>query len=199
MQLAGSLPAVRFCHSPLRHTDWFRLQSTTVLWLDAAKCPILSCEYHTRGFAREYDKQRHVLTHYKGTVVCPFCPRSGSATERTFERIDLFQRHLTSVHNVERVFPGAQNQSPSFTPSARELLHECQEDSGDCSICCVTFANAQELYEHLDSCVIRFVQDEEPSEHVERSIELEDRPNIGIYRISEAAMMGIEEAIAFNV
>lgn len=53
--------------------------------------------------------------------------------------------------------------------------------------------------EHLDSCVIRFVQDEEPSEHVERSIELEDRPNIGIYRISEAAMMEIEEAIAFNV
>lgn len=31
------------------------------------KCPIESCEYHTKGFARKYDKNRHALTHYKGT------------------------------------------------------------------------------------------------------------------------------------
>ncbi|KAG9619475.1 hypothetical protein KCU64_g22203, partial [Aureobasidium melanogenum] len=34
------------------------------------KCPITSCEYHIKGFARKYDKNRHTLTHYKGTMVC---------------------------------------------------------------------------------------------------------------------------------
>ena len=42
------------------------------------KCPIVTCEYHQKGFARKYDKQRHTLTHYKGTMVCGFCPGSGS-------------------------------------------------------------------------------------------------------------------------
>lgn len=30
------------------------------------KCPIVTCEYHLKGFARKYDKSRHTLTHYKG-------------------------------------------------------------------------------------------------------------------------------------
>ncbi len=34
------------------------------------KCPLPSCEYHHKGFARKYDKNRHTLTHYKGTMVC---------------------------------------------------------------------------------------------------------------------------------
>jgi hypothetical protein len=38
------------------------------------KCPIGTCEYHVKGFARKYDKNRHTLTHYKGTMVCGFCP-----------------------------------------------------------------------------------------------------------------------------
>lgn len=29
------------------------------------KCPITTCEYHHKGFARKYDKNRHTLTHYK--------------------------------------------------------------------------------------------------------------------------------------
>src|SRR5690606_23868156 len=40
------------------------------------KCPIPTCEYYTKGFARKYDCQRHTLTHYKGTMVCGFCPGS---------------------------------------------------------------------------------------------------------------------------
>ncbi|KFY06080.1 hypothetical protein V492_08157, partial [Pseudogymnoascus sp. VKM F-4246] len=32
------------------------------------KCPITTCEYHIKGFARKYDKNRHTLTHYKGTM-----------------------------------------------------------------------------------------------------------------------------------
>lgn len=33
------------------------------------KCPIQTCEYHVKGFARKYDKNRHTRTHYKGTMV----------------------------------------------------------------------------------------------------------------------------------
>ncbi|KAI7247804.1 hypothetical protein KC335_g18725, partial [Hortaea werneckii] len=71
------------------------------------KCPIPTCEYHIKGFARKYDKNRHTLTHYKGTMVCGFCPGSGSAAEKSFNRADVFKRHLTSVHGVEQTPPNA--------------------------------------------------------------------------------------------
>ena len=66
------------------------------------KCPIKTCEYHTKGYARIYDKKRHTLTHYKGMMVCGFCPRLPSAN---FNRADVFKRHLTSVHRVSQSLP----------------------------------------------------------------------------------------------
>jgi hypothetical protein len=164
-----------------------------------AKCPVLSCEYHGRGFAREYDKQRHILTHFKGTVVCPFCPLSGSIGERSFDRIDIFKRHLSSVHNVEQLPLSSLIRGQLFDGSAREPLNQRGEATGDCSVCKATFANPQHLYEHLDACVIRVVQQEEPSQEVEYSSEVEDTQKTGIYRISEGGVREIEEAIAFNV
>ena len=38
--------------------------------------------------------------------------------------------------------------------------------TGKCSTCSATFKNAQDFYEHLDDCVIRVVQQEEPSEAI---------------------------------
>ena len=38
--------------------------------------------------------------------------------------------------------------------------------TGKCSTCSATFKNAQEFYEHLDDCVLRVVQQEEPSEAI---------------------------------
>ncbi|KFX89773.1 hypothetical protein O988_08507, partial [Pseudogymnoascus sp. VKM F-3808] len=75
------------------------------------KCPITTCEYHTKGFARKYDKNRHTLTHYKGTMVCGFCPGSGSAAEKSFNRADVFKRHLTGVHCVEQVPPNSRRKT----------------------------------------------------------------------------------------
>lgn len=69
------------------------------------KCPIASCEYHTKGFARKYDKNRHALTHYRGTMVCPFCPGMGSPYEKAFGRADVFKWHLAAAHNVEQTPP----------------------------------------------------------------------------------------------
>jgi len=131
------------------------------------KCPITTCEYHLKGFARKYDKNRHTLTHYKGTMVCGFCPGSGSAAEKSFNRADVFKRHLTSVHGVEQNPPNSRKKSPSarkgFTGSQQNM-------AGTCSTCSVTFANAQEFYEHLDDCVLRVVQQTDPSEAINQKL-----------------------------
>ncbi|TID20601.1 putative zinc finger containing protein [Venturia nashicola] len=129
------------------------------------KCPIQTCEYHVKGFARKYDKNRHTLTHYKGTMVCGFCPGSGSAAEKSFNRADVFKRHLTSVHGVEQTPPNARRKSPiagkkGFSSAAQNT------SAGTCSTCSVTFANAQEFYEHLDDCVLRVVQQIDPAEGI---------------------------------
>ena len=128
------------------------------------KCPILNCEYNQKGFARKYDKNRHTLTHYKGTMVCGFCPGSGSAAEKSFNRADVFKRHLTSVHGVEQTPPNSRKRSPGGT-NKKATVHS-QDASGKCSTCSATFSNAQDFYEHLDDCVLRVVQQEEPSEAI---------------------------------
>jgi len=115
------------------------------------KCPIETCEYHIKGFARKYDKNRHALTHYKGTMVCPFCPNAGTAYEKAFNRADVFKRHLTAVHNVEQTPPN----------SRKMILTTGGGRSGGlgakCSICQSQFATAQEFYEHLDDCVLNVI------------------------------------------
>lgn len=129
------------------------------------KCPITTCEYYVKGFARKYDKNRHTLTHYKGTMVCGFCPGSGSAAEKSFNRADVFKRHLTSVHGVEQNPPNSRKKSSS---SARKGY--CPQIAGTCSTCSVTFANAQEFYEHLDDCVLRVVQQADPCEAINQRL-----------------------------
>ncbi|KAJ5454005.1 uncharacterized protein N7458_004961 [Penicillium daleae] len=128
------------------------------------KCPISTCEYHTKGFARKYDKNRHTLTHYKGTMVCGFCPGSGSPAEKSFNRADVFKRHLTSVHGVEQTPPNCRKRSP--TGSTQKGMNYGSDATGKCSTCSATFSNAQDFYEHLDDCVLRVVQQEEPSEAI---------------------------------
>lgn len=118
------------------------------------KCPIESCEYHTKGFARKYDKNRHALTHYKGTMVCPFCPGAGTAYEKAFNRADVFKRHLTAVHNVEQTPPNSRKLVLSSNAS-----REGQRPGAGakCSICHSQFVTAQEFYEHLDDCVLNVI------------------------------------------
>lgn len=130
------------------------------------KCPIQTCDYHVKGFARKYDKNRHTLTHYKGTMVCGFCPGSGSAAEKSFNRADVFKRHLTSVHAVEQTPPNSRKKASGNVNSAKKLSGYAPDATGKCSTCSGTFNNAQDFYEHLDDCVLRIVQQEEPSEAI---------------------------------
>jgi hypothetical protein len=130
------------------------------------KCPIATCEYNVKGFARKYDKNRHTLTHYKGTMVCGFCPGSGSAAEKSFNRADVFKRHLTSVHGVEQNPPNSRKK----TAGGRKAFAGQGNVAGTCSTCSVTFVNAQEFYEHLDDCVLRVVQQADPSEAINQRL-----------------------------
>ncbi|KAI4161418.1 MAG: hypothetical protein L6R39_000090 [Caloplaca ligustica] len=129
------------------------------------KCPIVTCEYHHKGFARKYDKNRHTLTHYKGTMVCGFCPGSGSAAEKSFNRADVFKRHLTTLHGVEQTPPNSRKKSPTAS-NTKKASDYSGDAAGKCSTCSAMFNNAQEFYEHLDDCVLRVVQQEEPSEAI---------------------------------
>ncbi|KAK6003829.1 hypothetical protein QM012_008679 [Aureobasidium pullulans] len=132
------------------------------------KCPITSCEYHIKGFARKYDKNRHTLTHYKGTMVCGFCPGSGSSSEKSFNRADVFKRHLTSVHGVEQTAPNARRRSGGSSSS--KGAHNKIGITGMCSTCGVAFANVQDFYEHLDDCVLRVIQQGDPCEAINERI-----------------------------
>ncbi|UKZ58021.1 hypothetical protein TrVGV298_011882 [Trichoderma virens] len=117
------------------------------------KCPIMTCEYHVKGFARKYDKNRHTLTHYKGTMVCGFCPGSGSAAEKSFNRADVFKRHLTAVHGVEQTPPNSRRRA-SGAVAPKTLAGYAPRRYW------------QDFYEHLDDCVLRIVQQEDPAEAI---------------------------------
>jgi hypothetical protein len=144
------------------------------------KCPIATCDYHIKGFARKYDKNRHTLTHYKGTMVCGFCPGSGSAAEKSFNRADVFKRHLTSVHAVEQSPPNSRKKVTAGANAGKKLAGYAPDATGKCSTCSATFSNAQDFYEHLDDCVLRIVQQEDPSEAINarRLAEVENDPAV---------------------
>jgi len=144
------------------------------------KCPIQTCEYHVKGFARKYDKNRHTLTHYKGTMVCGFCPGSGSPAEKSFNRADVFKRHLTAVHGVEQTPPNSRKKTPTGVSACKKLTGYAPDATGKCSTCSQTFSNAQDFYEHLDDCVLRIVQQEDPAEAInaQRLAEVENDKSV---------------------
>ncbi len=102
-------------------------------------------------------------------MICGFCPGPGSSQEKSFNRADVFKRHLTSVHGVEQTPPNSRKRSPGGSSSTKASTRS-NDVSGKCSTCSATFSNAQDLYEHLDECVLRVVQQEEPSEAINESL-----------------------------
>lgn len=58
--------------------------------------------------------------------------------------------------NYRKRSPGVAKKGTNYSPDA----------SGKCSTCSVTFSNAQDFYEHLDECIFRIVQQEDPSEAI---------------------------------
>ena len=123
------------------------------------KCPIRTCEYHVKGFARKYDSNRHTLKHYKRDVVCDFCPGVGTSHQKSFNRADVLKRHLTSVHGVEQTPPNARGPKRTLANTGRKISNYCSDATGTCSICRIQFNSPQALYQHLDACILRAVQE----------------------------------------
>lgn len=119
------------------------------------KCPNPSCQYHTKGFARRYDRNQHVLTHYIGTIVCGLCPGSGTSAEKSFSRVDVFKRHLTSVHGAEQTLPKSRRRA-NPERSSETANHG---GTGKCSTCGNTFSRVQDFYDHLDDCILSDIQE----------------------------------------
>lgn len=102
-------------------------------------------------------------------MVCGFCPGSGSAAEKSFNRADVFKRHLTAVHGVEQTPPNSRKKTAGNnggSNSSAQLTGYAPDATGKCSTCSQTFSNAQDFYEHLDDCVLRIVQQEDPAEAI---------------------------------
>jgi hypothetical protein len=114
-----------------------------------------------KEFLPSLDKNRHTLGHYKGKMVCGFCPGSGSPAEKSFSRVDFFKRHLTSVHAVEQTPPNSRRKTSSTRSisSSKRLSNYGPHATGKCSTCQMIFNNAQDFYEHLDDCILRVVQE----------------------------------------
>lgn len=126
------------------------------------KCPIKTCEYHGKGFARKYDQVRHTVTHFKGVIVCGFCPSSVSTATRTFGRTDVISRHLVSDHGAQALST-ARRHELYITGTLKE--HRKLPDGlpiAACSLCSEPF-DPQGMYEHIHGCVLRQLLPDEAS------------------------------------
>ncbi|KAI9837739.1 MAG: hypothetical protein M1819_006673 [Sarea resinae] len=123
------------------------------------KCPVPTCPFHEKGFARKSDKNRHTLTHYKGTMFCGFCHGTGFSKAESFTQVDVFKRHLTSIHGVEQSTLNSPKGSLGSEQKGSFSVHPL-DAIGKCSICLANFDNAQDLYEHLDDCIFQSMQQE---------------------------------------
>ncbi|KAH7139678.1 putative C2H2 finger domain protein [Dactylonectria estremocensis] len=125
------------------------------------KCPIRACEYHIKGFSRKYDRNRHAINHYRGTMVCGFCPGLGSTLEVSFDRLDLFKKHLLDAHKVKPKSPNERLRPESPSPPVDGTY-----SFGGCSICQQIFPSPSAMYDHLEDCVLAVLTYEDPTEAV---------------------------------
>lgn len=118
------------------------------------KCPVESCEYHLKGFARAYDRVRHTITHFREVMVCGFCPETIDSAQRTFNRCDLFLKHLVNAHDAEPVPSVRRDEHYRNGKSSRKPLNG--QEVATCGLCSEPF-DAQGFYDHLRGCALRQV------------------------------------------
>ncbi len=116
-------------------------------------CPVKTCERYLKGFTRAGERKQHTFTHFKGSLICGFCPESVSFSQAS-DRVNLFLTHLVKHHGVQAQHPD-QEPEISFMEKSRRRLSDTSPVS-TCSICSEPFT-AQVLYEHLPGCVIRHI------------------------------------------
>ncbi|GAB7336154.1 hypothetical protein MBLNU13_g08932t2 [Cladosporium sp. NU13] len=124
-------------------------------------CPYPGCGRHIKNLLA------HMLTHSHErpekcpvptcTMVCGFCPNSVTPAEKSFNRVDVFKRHLTSSHGVVKISPNVRRHTDAESPSD-EIVHTGAGDGSKCSNCGNAFSSAQIFYKHLDDCVLSIIE-----------------------------------------
>lgn len=97
------------------------------------KCTHPGCDW---SFARSSDQKRHIRSHQKPNLRCPYwelepnCSRKGAM----FYRLDVLKRHLRLVH-LNRVT-------------------DCPMGGGICRICSHKFDSSRDFLDHCDTCAL---------------------------------------------
>lgn len=73
-------------------------------------------------------------------------PRVRSASEKTFDRADLFKRHLISHQSVNQT-PSNNREKSINCFTNRKISTQIADATGKCSLCSAKFENAQEFYD----------------------------------------------------
>jgi hypothetical protein len=81
--------------------------------------------------------------------------------EKSFSPADVFKRHLLAVYNVEQTAPKGWQKKCAKGKGIHTGDYTNNNLSGKCSTCDITFATAQQFYEHLDDCVLSKVMEKE--------------------------------------
>jgi len=114
-------------------------------------------------------------------MVCGFCPGFGSSAEKSFNRADVFKRHLASVHVVKQTPPNSREGTSKGVIVGKKLAGYAPDAIGKCSTCSAMFQNAQDFYEHLDDCVLRRVRQEDLSEAINRQRLFEVKYDLAVH------------------
>lgn len=144
------------------------------------KCPISTCQFHLRGFARKYDQVRHTICHFRGFIVCEFCPGANSPDEISFHRIDILKKHLIQVHHVKPTKKYKKVPPPpavTYSPDGVRVIGDEGDDmiirstssanrNARCSICANLFHQPQHWYDHLEDCIMSTILQDVPSNQV---------------------------------
>lgn len=119
------------------------------------KCPLKSCEYHEKGFARLYDRDRHIATHYRAYFACHFCNTETELPPVFFNRVECIKTHLVKEHGVISSKIHAKRFAKRLQPTKEHLQFsdECLGPASVCPVCFRGFENAQEYHDHFEDCI----------------------------------------------
>ena len=83
------------------------------------ECPVSACQYHLKGFDDEEERDRHVVTHYDGMRMCPFCPANTVRGRTSFNGLKSLKAHLLSKHRVCPNLLGSQSPESTSNRNAK--------------------------------------------------------------------------------
>ncbi len=110
---------------------------------DPQKCPIITCEYHQKGFSLKVEREKHTITHFEGDIECgsEHCcyssqwPHLIEDPKKYFDNVEQLKSHVGIHHDLDLFELGGFK----------------------CFICC-RILNRSGYFEHLNDCIVHTVE-----------------------------------------